>query len=259
MRSLVRQSSRGTSFPALFRRLWFQVLISETQSWRKRNMTHQCSHERAPASDHASAHASVHESAHKSWLLCIIIPYKAGWTFRIFFIFFCSGEGKGESEALGGGGGRFFIENLRRGGGVLPAGRGGGGPGGCLRGIRGGGAKYFFSGPKFPPSKAPTRVLTWVLTRVPTQVYTKWFGRMSLGLFSLALFLTHLMPVRTQVPWPRACATHIDATCGEVQPVLQLSQQRLFLGQSCRSSLWRHIRGPRTSSNFSPHRIRITS
>ena len=34
-------------------------------------MTHQCSHERVPASAHASAHASVHESAHKSWLsLC---------------------------------------------------------------------------------------------------------------------------------------------------------------------------------------------
>ena len=34
-------------------------------------MTHQCSHERAPASAHASAHASVQESAHKSWLsLC---------------------------------------------------------------------------------------------------------------------------------------------------------------------------------------------
>ena len=45
--------------------------FSEAQSWRKRNMTHQCSHERTPASAHASAHASVHESAHKSWLsLC---------------------------------------------------------------------------------------------------------------------------------------------------------------------------------------------
>ena len=32
-------------------------------------------------------------------------------------------------------------------------------------------------------TKAPTRVLTWVLTWVPTQVYTKWFGRMSPGLF----------------------------------------------------------------------------
>ena len=37
--------------------------FSEAQSWRKRNMTHQCSHERAPA----SAHGSVHESAHQSW------------------------------------------------------------------------------------------------------------------------------------------------------------------------------------------------
>ena len=45
--------------------------ISEAQSWRKRSMTHQCSHERAPASAHTSAHASVHESAHESWLsLC---------------------------------------------------------------------------------------------------------------------------------------------------------------------------------------------
>ena len=55
---------------------WFSLFsssppISEAQSWRKRNMTHQCSHERAPASAHASAHASVHESAHESWLsLC---------------------------------------------------------------------------------------------------------------------------------------------------------------------------------------------
>ena len=55
----------------------FWGLVSEAQSWRKRNMTHRCSHARAPASTHASAHASVHESAHKSWLsLCVIIPYK---------------------------------------------------------------------------------------------------------------------------------------------------------------------------------------
>ena len=46
----------------------FHEKISEAQRWRKRNMTHQCSHKRAPASAHASAHASVHESAHKSWL-----------------------------------------------------------------------------------------------------------------------------------------------------------------------------------------------
>ena len=48
-----------------------QIQFSEAQSWRKRNMTHQCSHERAPTSTHASAHASVHESALQSWLsLC---------------------------------------------------------------------------------------------------------------------------------------------------------------------------------------------
>ena len=39
------------------------------------------------------------------------------WTFRIFSIFFCSGRGKGESEAPGGGLVDFYIENPRRGGG----------------------------------------------------------------------------------------------------------------------------------------------
>ena len=43
----------------------------------------------------------------------------AWWTFRIFFIFFCSGEGNGESEALGRGGGDFLLK--------IPA--GGGSPG----------------------------------------------------------------------------------------------------------------------------------
>ena len=55
--------------------IW-SVIFSEAQSWRKRNMTHQCSHERAPASAHASAHASVHESAHQNWHSFVIIPYK---------------------------------------------------------------------------------------------------------------------------------------------------------------------------------------
>ena len=40
------------------------------------------------------------------------------WTFRLFF-FFCSGKGKGESEAAGRGGVDDFIENPRRGGGLL--------------------------------------------------------------------------------------------------------------------------------------------
>ena len=67
-----------------------------------------------------------------------------------FLFVFLLGEGKGESEEPGGGG-AIFIENLRRGWLLGGWGRGGEGPGGCLRGIWGVGAKSFFSGPKFPP------------------------------------------------------------------------------------------------------------
>ena len=66
------------------------------------------------------------------------------------FYFFCSGE----SEVPGGeGGGRLFMENSQRGGGVLP-GRWGGSSGRerVCREFGGVGAKYFFSGPKSPPS-----------------------------------------------------------------------------------------------------------
>ena len=62
--------------------------------------------------------------------------------------FFLLGEGKGESEALGGGAGRFFIENRRRGGGS-PRRVGAG----VFAGNRGGGGlNFFFSGSKLPPS-----------------------------------------------------------------------------------------------------------
>ena len=69
---------------------------------------------------------------------------KSWWTFRIYFNFFCSMEGKRESEAMRGG--RFLFVEIPGGGGERP--------GGCLQGIWGGGggvAKYF-SGPKSPPS-----------------------------------------------------------------------------------------------------------
>ena len=53
---------------------------------------------------------------------------------------------------------RFFIENPRRGGGLFSRTGGAEGPGECLRQIGefwgGGGAKYFFSGPKCPPRQA---------------------------------------------------------------------------------------------------------
>ena len=54
------------------------------------------------------------------------------------------------------GGGRFFIENPRRGVSTRGWGRGAGRVSAANRGIGGGGgAKYFFSGPKCPPSFLP--------------------------------------------------------------------------------------------------------
>ena len=64
---------------------------------------------------------------------CLNVRLRAqsGWTFRIFLIFFCSAEGKRESEAPGGGGMLFYIENPSRGGVSRGVGAGGGceGPG----------------------------------------------------------------------------------------------------------------------------------
>ena len=52
----------------------------------------------------------------------------------------------------GGEGGRFFIENARAGGPPGERGRGGPRDRRVSAGNLGGVAKYFFSGPKFPPS-----------------------------------------------------------------------------------------------------------
>ena len=68
----------------------------------------------------------------------------------IFYFFFCLGEGKGESEPPGGGGER-FLRKIPRGGG-LPCGWGPGAGRVFAGNLGGGGTKYFFSGPKFPPS-----------------------------------------------------------------------------------------------------------
>ena len=72
------------------------------------------------------------------------------------FHFFCSKEGKGESEALGG---EDFL--LKIPGGGLPGGwaRGGRGAGRVCAGNSGGGrgGKFLFSGPKFPPSPEQAR------------------------------------------------------------------------------------------------------
>ena len=66
------------------------------------------------------------------------------------FYFFCSGVGKGKSEAPGRGGGSFILFLLKSQEGAGGGDRGGGGgtqkPGGCLRGIGGGGAARFSEG-----------------------------------------------------------------------------------------------------------------
>ena len=72
-------------------------------------------------------------------------------------------QGKGESEVPGGGGGGGSIFYWKSQEGGSPGGRGADGPGGCLPpnwGIGGGGAKYFFLGPKCPPSKCLSSIKT---------------------------------------------------------------------------------------------------
>ena len=71
-----------------------------------------------------------------------------------YFLFFLLGEGEGGVRgARKGGGDRFSIENPRRGG-VSQRGREGVcSESGNFEAGGGGGAKYFLSGPKRPPSK----------------------------------------------------------------------------------------------------------
>ena len=83
----------------------------------------------------------------------VFLSLYLGGRFGYFLFFFCSGRGNGESEVPGGGGGVcFLIESPK--GGVSRTG-GADGPEGCLQPVGGFGrglAKYFFSGPKCPPS-----------------------------------------------------------------------------------------------------------
>ena len=68
---------------------------------------------------------------------------KTWWTFQIFFIFSARGRGRGGPGRQGEEGGGFSQEGGRT-----------RGSGGCLQGMWGGEAKYFFSGPKCPPRKS---------------------------------------------------------------------------------------------------------
>ena len=85
--------------------------------------------------------------------LFLFSPNRTNTDVSDIFYFFCLAAGKGSSEAPGQGGGVRFLLKIPEGGGVWERGWGAGGrgAGGCLRGNWGGGAKYFCSGPKFPP------------------------------------------------------------------------------------------------------------
>ena len=73
--------------------------------------------------------------------------------YRIFLIFFGSGEGRGRPRRREEGGRVFYWKSQECGRGVLQDGRGrGAGRVSAANWGIWGGAKYFFSGPKFPPS-----------------------------------------------------------------------------------------------------------
>ena len=85
------------------------------------------------------------------------------------FYFFCSGEGKGEAPG-GGGGGEFLLKIPGKGRGFPGGwGRGGQGAGWVFAGIWGGGAKYLFSGPKFPPSNTMPTNFCYASPHLPGQ------------------------------------------------------------------------------------------
>ena len=91
---------------------------------------------------------------HFRQILRVLALEQSRWTFRIFFIFFLLGGGKERVRGAGRGEGGNFLWKIRGGGGSsLWVGAGGerGREGVCWE-LGGGGAKYFFSGPKCPPS-----------------------------------------------------------------------------------------------------------
>ena len=71
----------------------------------------------------------------------------------IFYFFFARGRGR-VTPVRQRGGGSVFIENPRGGGSPKRGGGAGRGWEGVCGEFGGGGAKYFFSGPKFLPSRA---------------------------------------------------------------------------------------------------------
>ena len=83
----------------------------------------------------------------KNLVLKSLMIFQLGGRFDIFYLFFCSGRGRGSPRR---GEDDFLLEIPGGGGGVSWVGGGGGGegPGGCLHGIRGRGLNIFFRGRK---------------------------------------------------------------------------------------------------------------
>ena len=111
------------------------------------------------SADHKASSLSWNPSLHNSSSFIPQGPTTlVGDVSDIFYFFFCSGRGKGESRRWRAVGDRFFIEKPRRG--ALRTG-GAEGPGGCLQRIGElgeGGLNIFFSEPKCPPSNP----VSWV-------------------------------------------------------------------------------------------------
>ena len=68
-----------------------------------------------------------------------VIGSSLGGCLGYLLIFFLLGRGERRVRGAGRGAGRFFIESRRKGGFSQEEGGGGEGPGGCLRGLGGGG------------------------------------------------------------------------------------------------------------------------
>ena len=118
-----------------------------------------------PASLQASKNLQTSNREKQRYLLASL------WTFRIFFNFLGSREGRGESGATGRGGGSSFFNAYptRRGGGSP----GGEGAGGCLRGISGVGLDVFFG------AEIPTKFETVLIFSVSVLVCLVQFSNCS--------------------------------------------------------------------------------
>ena len=97
--------------------------------------------------------------------MCSKPSLKLGGRFGYFLFFSARGGGRGSPRRQEGGGGIHFLLKIPGGGGFQEGPRGREGVCGELGNLGGGGAKYFFSGPKRPPSKFVKKFLRFSFFR----------------------------------------------------------------------------------------------